>query len=83
MKSSLSINLLIIGIGSFGGTASLSNVLVTGSGGAGGSEYIISPLKTTLQNPSNISLDTVDIELPVVFKGVTVGRAAISVRYIL
>ncbi|KAF9007982.1 hypothetical protein BDQ17DRAFT_1388900 [Cyathus striatus] len=66
------------GINSFGGTASLSNVSVTGSGGNGGSEFIITPLLTALQNPSNISLNTVDIALPVIFNGVMLGRAAIN-----
>lgn len=66
------------GINSFGHTASLSNVSVRGSGGAGGNQYIVSPLTTTLQNPSNISLDTVGISLPVIFKGVSIGRAAIG-----
>ncbi|KAF8972948.1 hypothetical protein BDZ97DRAFT_1691577 [Flammula alnicola] len=66
------------GIASFGGTAGLSDVSVTGSGGTGGSEFIVAPLKTTLQNPSNISLDTIDVALPVVFNGVTIGRAAIN-----
>ncbi|KDR75403.1 hypothetical protein GALMADRAFT_553913 [Galerina marginata CBS 339.88] len=59
--------------------AALSDVSVTGSGGIGGSEFIVTPLKTTLQNPSNISLDTVDVSLPVIFSGVTIGRAAINV----
>lgn len=53
---------------------------VTGSGGVGGSEFIVAPLTTTLQNPSNISLDTINVALPVVFNGVTIGRAAINVR---
>ncbi|KAF8894927.1 hypothetical protein CPB84DRAFT_1848428 [Gymnopilus junonius] len=66
------------GLGAFGGTAALSNVSVTGSGGAGGDEFIVSPLQTTLENPSNVSLDTVDISLPVIFKGVTIGHAAIN-----
>jgi len=66
------------GINAFGHTASLSNVSVTGSGGAGGSEFIISPLTTVLQNPSNISLNTIDISLPVIFKGTKIGRAVIN-----
>jgi hypothetical protein len=70
---------MLTGINSFGHTALLSNVSVRGSGGAGGNEFIISPLTTTLQNPSSISLDTVDVSLPVIFKGVTIGRAAVSV----
>ncbi|KAF4598358.1 hypothetical protein EYR38_006760 [Pleurotus pulmonarius] len=66
------------GINSFGGSASLSNVSVTGSGGNGGSEFIVSPLTNTLHNPSNVTLSTVDISLPVMFDGVKIGRAAID-----
>ncbi|GLB37240.1 putative protein of unknown function (DUF3712) [Lyophyllum shimeji] len=66
------------GINSFGHTASLSNVSVTGSGGAGGSEYIVSPLTTVLQNPSNVTLNTVDVSLPVLFKDTKIGRAVIN-----
>jgi len=58
-------------------------VSVTGSGGTGGTEFVVAPLTTTLQNPSNISLDTVDISLPVIFNGVTIGRAAIDVSVFL
>ncbi|KAF7321550.1 hypothetical protein MKEN_00676000 [Mycena kentingensis (nom. inval.)] len=68
----------IKGINSFGNMAKLSNVSITGSGGAGGSEYVVSPLTTILENPSNISLKTVDISLPVIYKGVKIGRAAID-----
>ncbi|KAJ3518119.1 hypothetical protein NLJ89_g70 [Agrocybe chaxingu] len=66
------------GIASFGGNFGVSDVTVAGSGGAGGSEYVKAPLKTTLQNPSNISLDTVGVFLPVLFNGVAVGRAALD-----
>ncbi|KAA1471743.1 hypothetical protein DENSPDRAFT_133322 [Dentipellis sp. KUC8613] len=66
------------GINGFGGTADLSNVSVSGSGGNGGNEYIKAPLTTKLQNPSNISLTTNDIALPVYYKGVMLGRAAID-----
>jgi Protein of unknown function (DUF3712) len=74
---------ILTGINSFGHAASLSNVSVQGSGGAGGNQYIISPLTTTLQNPSNITLDTVDISLPVIYKGVMIGRAAVSVSVLI
>lgn len=70
------------GINSFGGSASLSNVSVTGSGGNGGSEFIVSPLTNTLHNPSNVTLSTVDISLPVMFDGVKIGRATIDVRFL-
>ncbi|KAH7915074.1 hypothetical protein BJ138DRAFT_1122997 [Hygrophoropsis aurantiaca] len=66
------------GIDSFGGTATTSNVSITGSGGNGGDQYIISPITTTMQNPSNVSLSTVDIALPVYYNDVMIGRAAIS-----
>ncbi|KAG5653629.1 hypothetical protein H0H81_011855 [Sphagnurus paluster] len=71
------------GINSFGHTAALSEVSVTGSGGAGGSEYIVAPLKTVLQNPSNISLDTVGISLPVLWQGTKVGRVVIDTFHLV
>jgi hypothetical protein len=67
------------GINAFGHTAQLSNVSVAGSGGQNGNEFIVSPLTTMLQNPSNISLNTVDVALPVMFQGTMLGRAAINV----
>ncbi|KAH9485291.1 hypothetical protein JR316_0002199 [Psilocybe cubensis] len=66
------------GIASFGGMAALSNVTITGSGGDGGNQFIVAPLTTTLQNPSQISLDTIGVSLPVIFSGVTIGRAVID-----
>jgi hypothetical protein len=33
-----------------------------------------------MSNPSNVSLDTVDIALPVYYQNVMIGRAAFSVR---
>ncbi|KAJ7675082.1 hypothetical protein B0H17DRAFT_1161695 [Mycena rosella] len=72
------LNSALTGFNSFGGTASLSNVSVAGSGGTGGNEYVVAPLTTTLQNPSNISLKTVDISLPVIYSGVAIGRAVID-----
>ncbi|KAF8626824.1 hypothetical protein AX15_004657 [Amanita polypyramis BW_CC] len=66
------------GINAFDHAASLRNVSVTGSGGQGGNEYITSLITTTLENPSNVSLLTNDIALPVVYQGVSIGRAAIN-----
>ncbi|KAG6854052.1 hypothetical protein C0991_011030 [Blastosporella zonata] len=66
------------GINSFGNKAVLSNVSVSGSGGDGGNEYIISPLITTLQNPSNVTLDTVDVSLPVMYQGTKIGRTVVN-----
>ncbi|KAF9451269.1 hypothetical protein P691DRAFT_757432 [Macrolepiota fuliginosa MF-IS2] len=66
------------GIAAFNHQATLTNVSVAGSGGQGGSEFILSPLTTTLQNPSNISLDTVGVSLPVIYQGTKIGRAAIN-----
>jgi hypothetical protein len=68
----------LTGINSFGGQATLSNVTVTGSGGTGGDQFIVSPLTTTLDNPSNVSLDTIDIALPVYYEGVLIGSSAID-----
>ncbi|KAF9047294.1 hypothetical protein BJ165DRAFT_1464966 [Panaeolus papilionaceus] len=67
------------GIASFGQRATLSNVSVTGSGGGDdNNQFIVSPLQTTLMNPSNVSLNTVDISLPVIFQGTNIGRAALK-----
>ncbi|CAL1708136.1 unnamed protein product [Somion occarium] len=66
------------GINDFESTAKLSDIKVTGSGGDGGDEFIVAPLTTELQNPSNVSLHTVDIALPVIYKGTMIGRAAIN-----
>ncbi|KAF9484472.1 hypothetical protein BDN70DRAFT_122528 [Pholiota conissans] len=65
------------GIASFGQTAQLNDVSIQGSGGSDGSEYIVTRLKTTLQNPSEISLDTIEVALPVFYKGVSIGRASL------
>ena len=62
--------------------AALSHISVTGSGGSGGSQYIVAPLQATLQNPSNVSLNTVGILLPVTFNGVNIGLTAINVQII-
>ena len=67
------------GINSFGHAAGLGNVSITGSGGSGGNQFINADLTTTLQNPSNISLQTSDVSLAVFYKDVKVGRAAIDV----
>ncbi|KAI6121372.1 hypothetical protein F5141DRAFT_1186618 [Pisolithus sp. B1] len=58
------------GINSFGGTASIRNVSISGSGG---NQYIISPLTTTLQNPSNTY-----ITVNVYYQDVMIGRAAFN-----
>ena len=71
------------GINKLGGTAQLSNVTVVGSGGDGGNLFIKSPLTTKLQNPSNISLQTNDIALPVFYKGTQLGRASIDVSIVV
>lgn len=70
----------MIGLNGLGGSAQLSNVSVTGSGGNGGSEFITAPLTVALSNPSNISLDTNDVSFAVYYDNVRIGRAAIDVR---
>lgn len=69
------------GINSFGHTAGLGNVSITGSGGSGGNQYINAGLTTTLQNPSKISLQTNDLSLAVFYKDVKIGRAVINVGF--
>ncbi|KAF9264250.1 hypothetical protein L218DRAFT_258531 [Marasmius fiardii PR-910] len=66
------------GINSFGGKAELRDVKVAGSGGDGGNEFIVAPLTTVLENPSNVSLHTIDTALPVIYKGTKLGRAVIN-----
>ncbi|KAI0643298.1 hypothetical protein C8Q79DRAFT_1012595 [Trametes meyenii] len=68
----------ISGINQFGKTISLSNVTITGAGSDSHGPFIRAPLTTTLENPSNISLESVDVSFPVVFKGVQLGRAVID-----
>ncbi|KAL0580357.1 hypothetical protein V5O48_000210 [Marasmius crinis-equi] len=66
------------GINDFGGKAELQDVKVAGSGGNGGNEYVVAPLTTILDNPSNVTLHTVDTALPVIYKGTKLGRAVID-----
>ena len=67
------------GINSFGRTAGLGNVIITGSGGSGGNQFINADLTTILQNPSNIFLQTINVSLAVFYEDVKIGRAAIDV----
>ncbi|KAI0660249.1 hypothetical protein C8Q70DRAFT_914138 [Cubamyces menziesii] len=66
------------GINQFDKSAALSNVSITGSGSDSHGPYIKSPLTTTLENPSNVSLQSVDVSFPVIYKGVMLGRAVID-----
>ena len=74
----LNVTTTLKGINSFGHTASLSNVTIAGGATDSHGVFIKSPLTTTLNNPSNISLQTVDVELPVYYKDVMLGRAVID-----
>ena len=67
------------GINSFGHTADLENVIITGSSGSGRDQYINADLTTMLQNPSNISLQTNGVSLAVFYEDVKIGRAVIDV----
>ena len=53
---------------------------MAGSGETGETNFIKVALTTVLQNPSNVLLDTIGVSLPVNFKGVDTGQAAIAVR---
>ncbi|KAG8833980.1 hypothetical protein FRC17_009762 [Serendipita sp. 399] len=68
---------VLTGINAFGGTAAISDVKITGSGGNGGNEYVSSPLKTTLNNPSNLSLKAGSITLPTFYQGVQLGESVV------
>lgn len=68
----------LAGINSFDGKATITNISISGSGGNGGNQYIMSPLTASMNNPSNVSLDTVDIALPVYYQDVMIGRAAFN-----
>lgn len=59
------------GINSFGHTTQLQNIRVDHST----ENYIALPLNTVLANPSNITLHTRDLYLPVFYRNVPVGRA--------
>ncbi|KAF8135624.1 hypothetical protein EV363DRAFT_1429344 [Boletus edulis] len=69
---------ILQGINSFGRKATINNVSITGSGGTNGDQYIISPLTTVINNPSNVLLSTVDVALPVYYENVMIGRAAFN-----
>lgn len=67
----------IVGIDGFGGKLGISNVSITGAGGNGA--YILAPLTATLDNPSNISLDTNDVSLATYYQDTLIGRAVLNV----
>ncbi|KEI38050.1 uncharacterized protein L969DRAFT_18838 [Mixia osmundae IAM 14324] len=75
----------LVGINSFGGTATIPNTPITiGTGntdfstdpGTGYIRITIDPV--TLSNPSNISVFTNQVALPVLYTGVATGRAIIN-----
>ncbi|KAG8787307.1 hypothetical protein FRB91_009037 [Serendipita sp. 411] len=68
---------VLAGINSFGGTAAISDVKISGSGGNGGNEYMSSPLKTTLNNPSHLSLKAGSITLPTFYQGIQLGESVV------
>jgi hypothetical protein len=71
------------GINSFENTAGLGDVTITGSAGNGGNQYINADLTTTLQNPSNVSLQINNVSLAIFYEGVNIGRAVIEVCSLL
>jgi hypothetical protein len=73
-----SLDTTIAAINSFGGSAVLSDIKITGSGGKNGNEFVVAPLKTTLKNPSHISLLSSGISLPAFSNGVQIGSAVIN-----
>ncbi|KAK0559809.1 hypothetical protein OC844_004162, partial [Tilletia horrida] len=74
----INVNTSLTGINSFNGKAESKNVVVQGAD----SSAINIGLNVTLQNPSDLTVHTLDVELPVFFTGdsgreVQVGRARI------
>ncbi|EPQ29604.1 uncharacterized protein PFL1_02823 [Pseudozyma flocculosa PF-1] len=65
----------LTGINSFNGVTSLSDVMVS----SGSPDFIWIPLKVTLFNPSNLTVFTNEVFLPVLFLDTFVGRAEIPV----
>ncbi|CDR88214.1 uncharacterized protein SPSC_03875 [Sporisorium scitamineum] len=65
----------LAGINSFNGVTTLSDVMVS----SGTAAFLWVPLKVTLENPSNLTVFTNEVFLPVIFSGVVVGRAEIPV----
>ncbi|KAH7108191.1 hypothetical protein BKA62DRAFT_764259 [Auriculariales sp. MPI-PUGE-AT-0066] len=68
----------IKGIASFDHKFGAEDLSVSGSGGAGGTEWLTSKLTVKLTNPSNISLDTINLALPVYYKDVYLGRTFVE-----
>ncbi|KIY74263.1 hypothetical protein CYLTODRAFT_363931 [Cylindrobasidium torrendii FP15055 ss-10] len=62
------------GINGFGGTADLTDVSVNN----GQPEYILATLTAGLDNPSNVTLHTTDIALPVTYDDTVIGRAVLD-----
>ncbi|KAJ1032418.1 hypothetical protein NDA16_000444 [Ustilago loliicola] len=65
----------LTGINSFNGVTTLSDVIVA----SGTLQFVWIPLKVTLFNPSNLTVFTNEVFLPVLFSGTFVGRAEIPV----
>ncbi|KAJ9479823.1 hypothetical protein PHBOTO_003303 [Pseudozyma hubeiensis] len=63
----------LAGINSFNGVTTLSDVMVS----SGTAAFLWVPLKVTLENPSNLTVFTNEVFLPVLFSGTVVGRAEI------
>ena len=66
------------GLNSFDHGASLNNFAISGGGQDSNGPLINASLTTTLNNPSNISLQTVNVELPVFYQGVMLGHAVLD-----
>ena len=56
----------------------MNNFAISGGGQDGSGPFINASLTTTLNNPSNISLQTVDVQLPVSYQGVMLGHAVLN-----
>ena len=68
----------IKGINAFNHGATMNNFSITGSGQDNNGPFVKIPLTATLSNPSNVSLDTVNVELPVYYQDTMIGRTVID-----
>ncbi len=66
------------GLNAFDHGASLNNFAISGSGQDDNGPFIKASLTTELNNPSNISLQTVDVKFPVYYQGVMLGHAVLD-----
>lgn len=64
---------------SFGSSATLSDITISGSGKEDGNEYIVMPLNVAMRNASNIHWEIANVQLAVYYEDVQIGRLLVKV----